>query len=64
MRETVLYVPLVALYYYLVLRLFGHSLYEVSLGGPHRYALLALAVLLGQAVVLDLVARTLMRLFR
>lgn len=62
--ETALYVPLVALYYFAVLRLLGPSMTEIARGGAHAYAMIALVVLLGQAVMLDFVARLLMRLFR
>lgn len=62
--ETLLYIPLVALYYFLVLRLMGSSLHEVAEGSAHAYALTALAILLGQAILLDALARILMRMFR
>ncbi len=64
MLETLLYVPLVALYYYAVLRLLGHRLYEISEGSAHVYAVVALAILLGQAVVLDAAARILLKVLR
>ncbi len=64
MLETLLYIPLVAIYYYAVLRLMGHVLYEVSEGSPHAYALTALAILLGQAVLLDAGARILLKLLK
>ncbi|MCE7874934.1 hypothetical protein DYH09_31840 [bacterium CPR1] len=62
--ETGLYVPLVAAYFFLVLRLLGDFLHDCAVGDLRLYAWLSLIVLLGQAILLDALAGMIMRFLK
>ena len=62
--ELVIYAVLVTIYFFLVLHLLGNWLYQLEMQHRLFYAVVALLLIVGQAVVLDAVTALLFRLLR
>jgi hypothetical protein len=62
--ELAIYAVLVAIYFFLVLHLLGDWLYRLESHHRYVYAVVALLLIAGQAVVLDTVTTLLFRLLR
>ena len=62
--ELGIYVVLVTGYFFLVLHLLGHWLYQLETRHRIVYAFVAILLIAGQAVVLDAVTTVLFRLLR
>lgn len=62
--ELAVYAVLVACYFFLVLHLLGEWLYHLETQHRITYAVVALLLIAGQAVVLDAVTALLFRLLR
>ena len=62
--ELAVYAVLVTVYFFLVLHLLGDWLYHLETQHRYVYAVVALLLIAGQAVVLDAVTSLLFRLLR
>ena len=62
--ELVIYAVLVTAYFFLVLHLLGEWLYHLETQHRVLYAVVALLLIAGQAIVLDAIATLLFRLLR
>jgi hypothetical protein len=62
--ELAIYAVLVTVYFFLVLHLLGNWLYRLEMQHRILYAVVAILLIAGQAVVLDAVATLLFRLLR
>jgi hypothetical protein len=62
--ELAIYAVLVTCYFFLVLHLLGEWLYQLETQHRYTYAVVALLLIAGQAVVLDAVTTLLFRLLR
>ena len=62
--ELVIYAFLVVAYFFLVLHLLGHWLYQLEVQHRYVYAALAILLIIGQAVLLESVITFLIRLIR
>ncbi len=62
--ELAIYAVLVAAYFFLVLHLLGNWLYRLEMQHRVLYAVVALSLIVGQAVVLDAVTSLLLRILR
>ena len=62
--ELAIYAVLVTAYFFLVLHLLGNWLYRLDLQHRILYAVVALLLIAGQAVVLDALTTVLLRLLR
>ena len=62
--ELAIYAVLVTGYFFLVLHLLGEWLYELAARHRYTYALVAILLIVGQAVALDAVTTLLFRLLR
>lgn len=62
--ELAIYAVLVAAYFLLVLHLLGNWLYRLEMQHRILYAVVALSLIVGQAVVLDAVTSLLLRILR
>ena len=62
--ELAVYAVLVTIYFFLVLHLLGDWLYRLESHHRYVYAVVALLLIAGQAVVLDTVTTLLFRLLR
>ena len=62
--ELVVYAVLVTCYFFLVLHLLGNWLYHLETQHRLTYAIVALLLIAGQAVVLDALTTVLFRLLR
>lgn len=62
--ELVIYAVLVVTYFFLVLHLLGHWLYQLEVQHRYVYAVLAILLIIGQAVFLESVTTFLIRLIR
>jgi len=62
--ELVVYAVLVTIYFFLVLHLLGDWLYHLETQHRYVYAIVALLLIAGQAVVLDALTSLLFRLLR
>ena len=62
--ELAVYAVLVTIYFFLVLHLLGDWLYHLETQHRYLYAVVALLLIAGQAVVLDAVTSLLFRLLR
>jgi Na+-driven multidrug efflux pump len=62
--ELAIYSVLVTVYFFLVLHLLGEWLYHLETQHRYLYAVVALLLIVGQAVVLDAVTTLLFRLLR
>ena len=62
--ELTIYALFVAVYFFLVLHLLGHSLYQLETQHRVLYAVVAILLIAGQAVVLDAVTTLLFRFLR
>jgi hypothetical protein len=62
--ELVVYAVLVTIYFFLVLHLLGEWLYHLETQHRYVYAIVALLLIAGQAVVLDALTSLLFRLLR
>ena len=62
--ELVIYSILVVVYFFLVLHLLGPSLDHLQRNNTALYSLLAVGLILGQAVLLDWLTNLLLRLLR
>jgi hypothetical protein len=62
--ELAVYAVLVTIYFFLVLHLLGDWLYHLETQHRYVYAVVALFLIAGQAVVLDAVTSLLFRLLR
>jgi hypothetical protein len=62
--ELVVYAVLVTVYFFLVLHLLGNWLYHLESQHRYLYAIVALSLIAGQAVVLDALTSLLFRLLR
>jgi len=60
--ELAIYAVLVTVYFFLVLNLLGNWLYRLDTQHRILYAVVALLLIIGQAVVLDALTRVLFRL--
>ena len=62
--ELAIYAVLVTAYFFLVLHLLGNWLYQLDMQHRILYAVVALLLIAGQAVVLDALTTVLLRLLR
>ena len=62
--ELVIYAVLVAIYFFLVLHLLGNWLYRLEMQHRIVYAIVAILLIAGQAVVLDAITTLLFRILR
>jgi hypothetical protein len=62
--ELVIYAVLVVTYFFLVLHLLGQWLYQLEVQHRYVYAVLAILLIIGQAVLLESVTTFLIRLIR
>ena len=62
--ELAIYAVLVTIYFFLVLHLLGNWLYRLDMQHRVLYAVVALLLIAGQAVVLDALTTVLLRLLR
>jgi hypothetical protein len=62
--ELAIYAVLVIAYFFLVLHLLGEWLYHLEAQHRYMYAVVALLLIVGQAVALDAVTTLLLRLLR
>ncbi|HYV25905.1 MAG TPA: hypothetical protein VFA77_00085 [Candidatus Eisenbacteria bacterium] len=62
--ELVVYAALVVGYFLLVLEFLGDWLHRVYMENPHLYAFLALALIVCQGVVLEILTRVLLDLIK
>jgi hypothetical protein len=62
--ELAIYAVLVTAYFFLVLHLLGNWLYRLDLQHRVTYAVVALLLIVGQAIVLDALTALLFRLLR
>ena len=62
--ELAIYAVLVTAYFFLVLHLLGNWLYRLEMQHRVLYAVLAILLIAGQAVVLDALTTLLLRLLR
>ena len=62
--ELAIYAVLVTVYFFLVLHVLGNWLYRLDTQHRILYAVVALLLIIGQAVVLDALTRVLYRLLR
>ena len=62
--ELAIYAVLVTAYFFLVLHLLGNWLYRLDMHHRILYAVVALLLIVGQAVVLDALTTVLFRLLR
>jgi len=61
--ELAIYTLLVVVYFFLVLHLVGGSLYGLEKHHRYTYGIIAILLIVGQAVVLEYVTTFLLRLF-
>jgi len=62
--ELAIYAVLVTAYFFLVLHLLGNWLYQLDMQHRILYAVVALLLIVGQAIVLDALTTLLFRLLR
>ena len=62
--ELVIYAALVVAYFFLVLNLLGHWLYDLAIHHRYFYGGVAILLIVAQAVFLEAVTTFLLRLFR
>ncbi|PYK43353.1 MAG: hypothetical protein DME53_12670 [Verrucomicrobia bacterium] len=62
--ELAIYAVLVTAYFFLVLHLLGNWLYQLDLHHRVLYAVVALLLIVGQAIVLDALTALLFRILR
>ena len=62
--ELVVYAVLVTAYFFLVLHFLGNTLYQLEHGHRWWYALVAISLIVGQAVLLESVTTFLLRIIR
>jgi hypothetical protein len=62
--ELAIYAVLVTAYFFLVLHLLGNWLYQLDMQHRVLYAVVALLLIVGQAIVLDALTSLLFRLLR
>ena len=62
--ELAIYAVLVTAYFFLVLHLLGNWLYQLDMQHRVLYAVVALLLIVGQAIVLDALTALLFRLLR
>ena len=62
--ELAIYTLLVTVYFFLVLHLLGHWLYQLETQHRYTYAVVALLLIAGQAIVLDALTTILLRFLR
>jgi hypothetical protein len=62
--ELAIYSVLVTVYFFLVLHLLGNWLYRLEIQHRILYALVAILLIAGQAIVLDVLTRVLFRFLR
>ncbi|MBO0694690.1 MAG: hypothetical protein J2P56_01170 [Verrucomicrobia bacterium] len=62
--ELVIYTVLVTAYFFLVLHLLGPSLYQLETDHRYLYAALAILLIVGQAVLLEILTTFLIRIIR
>ena len=62
--ELAIYAVLVTAYFFLVLHLLGNWLYRLEMQHRVLYAVVALSMIVGQAIVLDAVTTLLLRILR
>ena len=62
--ELIIYALLVIAYFFLVLHLLGQWLYQLEVYHRYMYALVAILLIIGQAVLLESVTTFLIRLIR
>ena len=62
--ELAIYAVLVTAYFFLVLHLLGNWLYRLEMQHRVLYAVVALSLIVGQAIVLDAVTTLLLRILR
>jgi uncharacterized membrane protein len=62
--ELAIYAVLVTFYFFLVLHLLGEWLYRLEMQHRVTYAVVALSLIIGQAVILDAVTAFLFRFLR
>ena len=62
--ELIIYALLVITYFFLVLHLLGQWLYQLEVYHRYMYALVAILLIIGQAVLLESVTTFLIRLIR
>jgi hypothetical protein len=62
--ELIIYAVLVVTYFFLVLHLLGQWLYQLEVQHRYVYAVLAILLIIGQAVLLESVTTFLIRLIR
>jgi hypothetical protein len=62
--ELAIYAVLVVTYFFLVLHLLGQWLYQLEVQHRYVYAVLAIVLIIGQAVLLESVTTFLIRLIR
>jgi len=62
--ELAIYAVLVITYFFLVLNLLGHWLYELEIHRRYTYAALSILLIIGQAVLLESLTTFLIRLIR
>lgn len=62
--ELAIYAVLVTAYFFLVLHLLGNWLYRLEMQHRILYAVVALSLIVGQAIVLDAVTTLLLRILR
>ena len=62
--ELALYTVLVVVYFFLVLHLLGQWLFELEIHHRYTYAVTAILLIIGQAILLESITTFLMRLIR
>jgi len=62
--ELVIYTVLVVVYFFVVLHFLGPSLLQLEVQHRYGYALLAIALIIGQAILLEALTTFLLRLLR
>ena len=62
--ELAIYAAFVTAYFFLVLHLLGNWLYRLAMQHRYVYAVVAILLIAGQAVVLDALTRVLFRFLR
>ncbi len=63
-RELALYVVLVAIYFFAVLRFLGGWLFRLSASNRWVYAFVSIGLMLGQGLLLDVITTGLLRLMQ
>jgi NADH:ubiquinone oxidoreductase subunit 6 (subunit J) len=62
--EVIIYAGLVAVYFYLALVFLGKWLYQLFIDNRKYYAIAALALIIGQGIVLELVTSSLLKFIK